>query len=145
MSETGKAAAPVSAAQGPEQLRYARLLELGTRVGLVVLLFSFSAYVFNIVPPHVPLEKLPELWSHPVETYLAETGTPQGWGWLWLLHRADIMSHAGIVVLALVSVVCLLSLVPLYKARGDKAFVAICVAEVVVVLLAASGIFSMGH
>ena len=119
MSETGKAAAPVSAAQGPEQLRYARLLELGTRVGLVVLLFSFSAYVFNIVP--------------------------QGWGRLRLPQLSALRRQAGLVVLALVSVVCLLSLVPLYKARGDKAFVAICVAEVVVVLLAASGIFSMGH
>jgi hypothetical protein len=41
--------------------------------------------------------------------------------------------------------VCLLALVPLYLRRGDKAFAALCLAEVAVVLLAASGWLSGGH
>jgi hypothetical protein len=139
------AAKPPSAAQGPEQLRYARLLERGTRVGLLVLILTFGAYLSGLVPPHVPLEQLPQLWSHPVETYLAETGTPLGWGWLWLLDRSDIMSMTGMVILAGISMLCLLALVPMYKARGDKAFAAICLAEVAVVLLAASGVLTLAH
>jgi hypothetical protein len=47
--------------QPPEQLRYARLLEWGTRVGMAVLLLSFAAYVLGLAESHVPVAKLPEL------------------------------------------------------------------------------------
>jgi hypothetical protein len=36
-------------------------------------------------------------------------------------------------------------LVPLYLTRGDKAFAAVCLAEVLVVVLAASGWLAGGH
>jgi len=125
--------------QAAEQLRYARLLDWGTRLGLVVLLISFAAHVTGALTPHVPLERLPQLWALPVGRYLVEAQMPTGWGWLALLHRGDILGLAGIAILAGCSIFCLLALVPLYQARGDKAFVAICLAEVAVVLLAASG------
>ena len=48
-------------------------------------------------------------------------------------------------ILAGCSLVCLLALVPLYLRRGDRAFVALCLAEVAVVLLAASGWLTAGH
>lgn len=136
---------PQTAVQPPEQERYATLLDWGTRAGLVVLVLSFGAYVLGLLPPHVPLDRLPELWSLPVDQYLAKTGSPTGWGWVALLPGSDIMGLAGIVILAGISLPCLLALVPLYAARGEKAFVAICLAEVAVVLLAASGWLSGGH
>ena len=110
-----------------------------------MLLLSFAAYVSNALPPHVPLERLPQLWTLPVGQYLVEANMPTGWGWLALLHRGDILGLAGIAILAGCSIFCLLALVPLYGARGDKAFVAICLAEVTVVLLAASGWLAGGH
>ncbi|MDP1900570.1 MAG: hypothetical protein Q8K96_08970 [Rubrivivax sp.] len=131
--------------QPPEQLRYARLLDWGTRVGLVILLLSFAAYVLGLAESHVPPQQLPELWGHPVGRFLELTGTPTGWGWLALVHRGDIAGLLGIAILAGSSVLCLLALVPLYMARKDKAFVAICLAEVAVVALAASGVLSGGH
>lgn len=137
---------PIEAVEQPvEQLRYAQLLDWGTRVGLVVLLLSFAAHVTGALRPHVPLERLPQLWTQPVGRYLIEAQMPTGWGWLALLHRGDILGLAGIAILAGCSVICLLALVPLYLARGDKAFVAICLAEVAVVLLAASGWLAGGH
>ena len=131
--------------QPPEQLLYARLLDWGTRVGLVVLLLSFASYVTGLAESHVPVSKLPELWQHPVDRYLELTDSPTGWGWLALVHRGDIAGLLGIAILAGCSVLCLLVLVPLYRRRGDKAFVALCLAEVAVVLLAASGWLSGGH
>lgn len=131
--------------QPPEQRRYADLLVWGTRVGLVVMLLGFAAYVSGLVTPLVPVARLPELWTLPLDQYLAQTGTPTGWSWLALLQRSDIFSLAGIALLAGCSVPCLLSLVPLYAARGDKAFVFVCLADAAVVLLAASGLLTGGH
>jgi hypothetical protein len=133
------------ALQAPEQLRYATWLDWGTRVGLVVLLASFAAYVLGLAESHVPVSRLPELWVHPVGRFLELTNSPTGWGWLALIHRGDIAGLLGIAILAGSSVACLLALVPLYLARGDKAFAAVCLAEVAVVLLAASGWLSGGH
>ncbi len=136
---------PAPVVQPLEQLLYARLLDWGTRLGLLVLVLTFGAYTLGLLTPHVPLERLPELWSHPVGRFLEETQSPTGWGWLALVHRGDVAGLVGIVILAGCSLVCLLALVPLYLRRGDKAFAALCLAEVAVVALAASGWLSGGH
>jgi hypothetical protein len=141
----GAVQAPENAVQPTEQLRYATLLDWGTRAGLAVLLLSFAATVFGLVESHVPAARLPELWGLPVARFLELTGTPTGWGWLALVRRGDMAGLLGIAILAGSSVLCLLALVPLYRARGDRAFVAICLAEVAVVLLAASGWLAGGH
>lgn len=132
-------------AQSTEQLRYATLLDFCTRIGLVVLVLSFAAYVTGLLEPLVPLERLPELWSQPVGSYLTQTQMPTGWGWLAHVGKGDVVGLLGIVILAGCSVLCLLALVPHYLRRGDKAYVALCLAEVAVVLLAASGLISGGH
>ncbi len=132
-------------AQSTEQLRYATLLDLGTRSGLVVLVLSFAAYVTGLLEPMVPLKRLPELWSQPVGSYLAQTQMPTGWGWLALVLKGDVVGLLGIAILAGCSVLCLLALVPHYLRRGDKAYVALCLTEVAVVVLAASGLISGGH
>lgn len=130
---------PPVVVQPEEQLRYARLLDWGTRVGLVVLVASFAAYVAGLMEAHVPLARLPEVWGHPVGRYLALTGTPTGWGWLALIHKGDVAGLTGIVILSGCSLACLLALVPLYLRRGDRTFAVLCLAEVAVVALAASG------
>jgi hypothetical protein len=127
--------------QPPEQLRYARLLDWGTRVGLAVLVVTFAAYVLGLAQPLVPVDRLPDLWSLPTRDYLAQTLSPTGWGWLALLNRADIACLTGIAILSACSLACLLALIPLYLRRGDKAFAMLCLAEIAVVLAAASGLF----
>ena len=137
--------APDAAQQSTEQLRYATLLEWSTRLGLVVLVCSFAAYVSGALEPLVPLQRLPELWSQPVGSYLAQTQMPTGWGWLALVLKGDVVGLLGIAILAGCSVLCLLALVPHYLRLGDKAYVALCLAEVAVVVLAASGLISGAH
>lgn len=136
---------PETVEQPPEQLRYAYLLTWGTRVGLLLLIVSFAAYVLGLAESHVAPERLPELWIHPVGRYLELTQSPTGWGWLALVHKGDIAGLLGIAILAGSSVLCLLALVPLYAARRDRHFVFVCLAEVAVVLLAASGLLVGGH
>lgn len=133
------------ASQSQPQLRYALLVEWGTRIGLLVLALSFIAYVGGLVPAHVPLERLPHLWSQPVGAYVAATGTPTGWAWLHLLHRSDVLGLAGIAILSVSSVVGLLALVPMYAALRDRTFALLCLLQALVVLLAASGLLPGAH
>lgn len=131
--------------QPVENLRYAQLLDWGTRVGLAVLVVSFAAYVLGLLEAHVPVSRLPEVWSHPVARYLELTQSPTGWGWMALIHRGDIAGLGGIVILTGCSLVCLLALVPIYLKRGDRAYAVLCLLEVAVVVLAASGVLTGGH
>lgn len=126
--------------QSAPQLRYAVLLQWGSRIGLAVLLASFLAYVAGWLPGQVAPQQLPGLWSQPVADYVAQTGSPTGWGWLALLHRGDMLGLAGIAILAGCSAPALLALVPLYLAGRDRAFVFLCLLQALVLLAAASGV-----
>lgn len=133
------------ATQPAEQLHYARLLDWGNRVGLVVLIATFVAYAFGLVSPQVPLDHLPTLWTLPTEEFLSRSGLPTGWGWVALIERSDVAALSGIAILAGCSLVCLVALVPLFLRKGDRAYAALCLAEAGVVLLAASGLLTGGH
>lgn len=131
--------------QKAEASRYALLLDWGTRLGLVVLVLGFAAYVLGFITPLVSLDVLPHLWNQPVAVYLEKTGTPTGWGWLALAGKGDMLNLVGIAILAGCSMPPLLGLIPLYLQRRDYAYAGICVVIVLVLLLAASGILSGGH
>lgn len=129
--------------QAPEQLVYARTLERGTRIGLAALVVSFALYMMGWIEPRVPVEQMPALWSLPVETFLYTIGSSNGWSWTRLIHRSDVANMIGIVILGGVSIVCVAQLVPLYRRRGDRALAALCVAELIVLLVAASGLLGV--
>lgn len=138
-------AAPTAAAVDAVQLRYARLLDWGTRIGLAALVISFVIYNAGMLPSQVPRHRLPELWGEPVARYLELTGAPTGWQWLTMLQHGDVLGFVGIAVLAGCSGVCLLSLLPLYRRRGDRAYLGLCLAQMAVLLVAAAGVFGGGH
>lgn len=123
--------------QPPEQLRYALVLEWGSRLGLGILLVTFAAYLSGLVDTQVAVARLPEVWGQPVARYLELTGTPSGWGWLALIAKGDIAALAGIVLLAGTSIACLLAVLPLYAARRDRLFVVLCLANALVLAAAA--------
>jgi hypothetical protein len=126
--------------QSGPQLRYALMLEWGTRAGLAVLAVSFVGYLAGWLPAQVAPQELPALWSLPAAHFQGRTGSPTGWGWLALLDRGDMLGLAGIALLAGCSLLALLALVPMYAARRDRAFAALCLLEAAVLLAAASGL-----
>ncbi len=128
-----------------DQARYARLLAIGTHSGLALLVILFGIYMLGIVEPHVAHERLPELWKLPASRFLEETGLSGGWGWTAFIGRADILTLVGIVSLAACSVPCLLAIMPVYWASGQRILFAICALEVAVIGLAASGLVGGGH
>jgi hypothetical protein len=128
-----------------DQARYARLLALGTNTGLALLVVLFGIYVLGVVEPHVPHERLPDLWQLPADRFLEQVGIAPGWGWTAFIHRADILTLVGIATLAFSSVPCLLAVMPLYWASGERMLFAICAVELGVIALAASGLIGGGH
>ncbi|MBK6980414.1 MAG: DUF1634 domain-containing protein [Betaproteobacteria bacterium] len=128
-----------------DQARYARLLAIGTSSGLALLVALFALYMLGIVEPQVAHERLPDLWTLPAERFLEEAGIRDGWGWVALVHRGDILTLVGIVALAICSVPCLVAVIPVYWAAGQRVLVAICAVEAVVIVFAASGLVGGGH
>jgi hypothetical protein len=127
-----------------EQLVYARWLEAGTRVGFVVLAASFVAYVFGLLDPLVWPQELARLWNMPVDRFVATSGAPTGWRWLHHLARGDYLNLIGVAVLCLVTVFCYARILPLLWKGGDRLYAALAIAQIVVLLIAASG-FVAGH
>lgn len=127
------------------ELIYARWLGWGTRAGLAALTFAFGAYVTRLADPLIALERLPELWSLPLERYLAASGAPTGWQWLRVAASGDYANLAGIAALGLVSVVCYLRLLAALLREGERTLALIAALQIAVLLGAASGLLTGGH
>ena len=127
-----------------EQIAYAKILDLGMKLGLFMLVVSFAIYVFGILTPHVPLEDLPKYWKLPVHDYLQQTGISQGWSWLHQLGKGDFLNFLGIAFLAGVSIICYISIIPTLFRKGDTIYAFLAIAEVLVLVLAASGVLKSG-
>ena len=124
------------------QRRYARWLLWGTRLGLGVLVLGFIAYASGIIDAHVPIEMLPELWGRPAAHLLAQTGVTEGLGWAVNIHRGDMLVLAAIALLASCSVACLAAVMPIFHRRGEQAFAILCLAQIGVLIFAASGVLT---
>jgi hypothetical protein len=116
-----------------EQLLYARWLDIGTRIGMALLIASFAVYVFGWLDPHVAHADLARLWTLPVERFVAQTGAPTGWAWLEHLHKGDYLNFLGVVVFTTITLVCYARIIPALP-RLQAALAAIQIA----VLLAAA-------
>ena len=137
-------AAPVPQ-QSPEQLLYARLLDWGARLGFVLLVAGFAAYVLGWADALVPLEQLPQLWNQSADVFRQRTGMPAGWDWLALVHKADVANLVGIALLAGCSLPPLLAAMAHYLTQRARVHALLCAGVVAVVLLAASGLLGVGH
>ncbi|MCC7328411.1 MAG: hypothetical protein IT521_16560 [Burkholderiales bacterium] len=128
-----------------EQLRYAKLLGLGARLGVVVTIAAFAAYAIGILPTDVSFARIPELMRMSLEDYLAATGRPTGWGWLAQIRNGEYASLAGIAILASCSLLPLPVIILHYARRRDWIFVIVCTLQIGILLLAASGALTAGH
>lgn len=120
-----------------EQQLYARWLDLGTRIGFVLLLASFAAYVFGALDPHVPPHELPLLWGLPVDHYVTAARAPTGWRWLELVVKADYLNFVGVAFLASVTMAAYARIVPALLSQGERLRAGIAVLQVIVLLVAA--------
>ena len=119
---------------------YARWLDIATRAGFAISLCAFLVYVGGLLPAFVPLEDLPRYWALPVHRFIEVTGAPQGWAWLGELGYGDGLNLAAIALLGLVTPACYARLVPALVAERDWPQAALAAGQLVVLLVAASGL-----
>ena len=127
-----------------EQLEYAKLLNVGMKLGLLMLLISFTIYLSGIFAPHVPVSDLPKYWSMPVKDYLKATDIHTGWSWIHLLGKGDFLNFVGIAFLSGVTILCYIRIIPILFRKKDTVYAVLAIVEVLVLVLAASGVLKSG-
>ena len=128
----------------PEQVTYANMLFYGCWGSLALMAVTYLLYVLGVLTPHVPLDTVTQLWSQPVKTYLTQGNVPTGWGWFKLIGQGDFINFTGIVLLAGMTILCYIPLVGAYFKKKEPIFAVIAILEIVVLLVAASGVVGSG-
>ena len=129
----------------PEQILYAKILEKGMYLGLLILFITFGLYTFGILDPYIPLDKVSEYWSYNVHDYLHHAEIKAGWAWLGMLKYGDFINFIGIAILSGVTILCYAAIVPTLLKNNDKVYAILAVIEVIILSAAASGILAVGH
>jgi hypothetical protein len=122
-------------------------------LGLGLLLVTFALYLTGILQPGVPIEELPNYWTLSAHEYLEAVNheflhrpdVVVGWGWTSLLGLGDYLNFVGIALLAAVTIVCYIGILPNLFRRKDWIYGTIAVLEILILVLAASGIVAVGH
>ncbi len=127
-----------------EQLAYAAVLDRGMKIGLLAIIITFVVYVTGILAPHLPVGDLPKYWVMPAKQYIKAAGIHTGWSWLGMLHKGDFLNFVGIAFLAGVTIACLFPIIPIFLRKKDKVYAAISAVEILILVLAASGILKAG-
>ncbi|THB64785.1 MAG: hypothetical protein D6E12_14060 [Desulfovibrio sp.] len=175
-----------------EQLIYAKVLNIGAWLGIVLMSISYIMYVVGVFEPQVPVEMVAENWTNPqivvtelgdhheitgfdicgqngveceaeifqlrgehdelvvgsgvqgVSAYILITESPSGWEWANLLGTGDYLNFVGLALLALLTIVCYMILVPGFLRQKDYIYTTIAVVEIIVLVVAASGILGSG-
>ena len=136
-----------------EQIVYAKVLEIGMYIGLVILFITFALYASGVLAPAVPLDHVSNYWHHGVHEYLEAVNhdylhmehPPTGWAWTAMLAKGDFLNFVGIAILSGVTIICYLAIVPTLLRKKDTAYVTMALVEALVLILAASGILAVGH
>lgn len=127
-----------------EQIIYANLLDKGMKLGLLILILTFLVYLTGIVKPYIPVNELPNYWGMSVHDYLEETHIQAGWAWLGMVGKSDFLNFIGIVFLSGVTIICYARIIPILFRKKDMVFAVIAILEVLVLVLAASGLLKSG-
>ena len=155
-AESGQSSAPTndqSGAADADQLLYASILAKGMYLGLGLLLVTFALYLTGLLQPGIPIEELPRLWTLSAHEYLEVVNheflhrpeVVNGWRWVFLLGMGDFLNFVGIALLSAVTIVCYIGVIPSVFRKKDWIYTTIAVLEVIVLVLAASGLVAVGH
>ena len=120
---------------------YGRILDLAAKAAFALALVAFTVYVFHLLPAYVALDQLPRVWGLPVDRYLEATGAPREFEWR-LAGYGDVLNLAAIALIALVTPLCYARLVPTLLAQKDRLLALLALAQLAILLAAASGVLA---
>ncbi len=127
-----------------EQIAYANLLDLGMKIGLVMLVVTFIIYLTGILSPQIPIDELPNYWKLKAHEFLTSGGIQPGWGWLRLVTKGDLLNFIPIGLLGAITIFCYIRILPIFLKRKDIAFFIFSLIECLILILAASGLLHVG-
>jgi uncharacterized membrane protein len=127
-----------------EQIAYANLLNIGMIVGLVLIVVSFIIYMLGILPSFISPQEIPNYWTMKSKDFIHNFGAPTGWAWLAMVDKGDYLNFVGIALLAGLTILCYLVILPILMRKKDTPYVVIAIIEILVLVLAASGIIKSG-
>lgn len=78
------------------------------------------------------------------EVHHAPQHVLSGWAWFSLLGYADFLNFLPVAILAGVTILCYAVIIPGFLARKDMAMAFMAMAEIAILVLAASGILKVG-
>jgi len=128
----------------PEQVVYANILEKGMLLGLILVVLTYVIYVLGFIKPFVSMEDIVTSWTMNVHDYLHKLHIEPGWAWLSRVGYGDFLNFVGIALLAGVTMVCFISVIPVLWRQKDRLYALLAFLEVVILGLAASGILGAG-
>jgi hypothetical protein len=126
------------------QLLYARWLDAATRIAFAISAAAFLVYAAGLLPAHVPLDLLPQVWGLPVDEFLRRIGAPAGWDWVGMMDRAEYLNLACVALIASVTLVCYLRVLPALVGMRQGLDAAVAALQIAVLLVAMSGFFAGG-
>ena len=136
-----------------ETILYANVLEKGMYLGLVLMFCTFFLYIFGLLEPVIPLNRIDSYWSQPGHDYLVQVNReflgweelPLSWSWVKLIVYGDFLNFLPVALLSGVTILCYLVIVPGMFQRKDYWMAIIALAETMILSLAASGVLTIGH
>lgn len=127
-----------------EQQRYATVLDIGMKIGLLFMVVIFILYLIGVPKPQVPVDEVSGYWDMKVDKYLEATGIEKGWSWAGKLGKSDFLNFASITFLAAVTAFCYLTVIPIFLKKKDRVYALLAILEIMVLVLAASGVLPSG-
>ncbi len=127
-----------------EQIAYAKVLNSLMFLGLAIIVVTFIIYMSGILASFVPPQEIPNYWSMASKDFIHSLHAPTGWGWVALVGKGDYLNFVGIALLAGLSIICYLVILPILMRKKDTPYVVIAIIEIAVLSLAASGILKSG-
>jgi hypothetical protein len=128
----------------PEQVLYASILEKGMYLGLLILFVTFTIYALGILKPYIPRAEIENYWTTNVHDYLQNANIQTGWQWLGMLNYGDFLNFIGIALLAGITIICFLSIIPTLLKNNDKLYAFFAFLQAAILTFAASGILAVG-
>ncbi|MEW6621483.1 MAG: hypothetical protein AB1422_19480 [bacterium] len=127
-----------------EQIRYAQILDIGMYLGFALIVVTFVVYMSGMLSSFIPPQEIPKYWGMASKDFIHNFQAPTGWGWLAMVGKGDYLTFVGIALLAGLTILCYLVILPILIRKKDTPYVVIAILEVAVLVLAASGILKSG-
>ena len=128
-----------------EQNRYANILLFCSWAGICFMVITFVLYMAGAFSPLVEPSQMTSYWSMTVHEYIQATHAPTGWNWLGMINHSDYLNLLGLAFLGSVSVLGYISLFFAYLLKKDLPYTLMVCCEIVIIVLAASGVFHISE